>query len=108
MTALLQGIKDGAGKSLSTASTEAHNMYDDMVCGIRQKMRDELVDGWTNINTHSQVEFVRLEGSVGDALLQLTSNVRNLLRKSSDLFSTQVTKTLDVGSSKRPSADAVR
>lgn len=105
MTTIVQRMKENVRKPLSTVSREVQKTYDDMVDAVSRKIQEDLVDRCKSMETHFQDDSARLAVSAGEELLQRSSDVQRSLGKSPALFSSRVTKPLDVGSSsKSPSA----
>lgn len=71
-----------------------------MVEPVKLKVQADLVDGWKKMETDCHVESVHLAASVGEEELCQSSDVVSFLRKSSALFSSSVTKSFDVCSSR--------
>lgn len=94
-------------KSLSAVSTEVQKTYDDMIDVDRRKSQEDLVDRWKKMKTYSKVDSVCLAVSAGDLFLQLSSDRRSILEKSSALLISYAKKESDMSSSsKSPSAGA--
>lgn len=108
MTAQVQEMKADVEKPLSNLSTDAQKTSAVMVEVVKLKIPTDLVDGWEKTKPHFQVESAHFAVSAGDELLRHSSDAQSSLRKNSVLFSSCVTKALDVGSSnsKSPSVSA--
>lgn len=92
MAAIVQRMKYDGVRSLSTVSVEVQKTYNDMADFFKQKIEEELVDGWKKMNIHFQLKFSRLAGSAKKELQRHSSDDQSLLTKISAIFSVLVTK----------------
>lgn len=100
-------MKNDVGKSLSNVSTEVQKTHGDIVEAFKQKIQEDLVDGWKKIESHFQFESARLAVNNGEELLRRSPDVQSSVGKSSPLFSSRVTKALEVGNSSRKRSTVV-
>lgn len=108
MTALVRWLKEDVGKLFSDVSTEALKAYKDMVDAFKLEIWEGFVEWWKKLETHFQVDLVRLAVSTGDELQRRSSDVQSSSGKSSTLFSSRVAKALNMGRSCNKSSSVDR